>query len=251
MKLKYWYYRFKELRKDLKTIFVIALAIVLLTDLWLINVPEKFPLGAEIGSLLYKLSLAYITGLIFYFINIHLQAHKNKVNTVNYLQYKTEKIERMIEILLLSMKQATKISNFPEFNKYDDEIEFICRNLNPHDSFFLDGDYGMSFPNWFDAMNFVSKEHKSTVNDLYFIRDSIDSDVLKILLSMDSWIETSVNLPHGQPVPNKDLTVFSLGLTEYRKMTKKLNLIVKQNYKNYHIEYKETFSFSDLTEKDS
>lgn len=251
MKFKYFIHRILTLRNDLKAIFIIALSIVILTDLWLIKIPEFFPLGSELGSLLYKLSIAYITGLIFYFINIHVQAQKKKVNTYNYLKHKTYKMEELSYTLLLSMSKACYTepeSKFADLN--DESIRFISENFNPQYPFVLDGNYGITFPSWFAAVEFITKENKSFTDDLMIISDTLDSDVLISLLSIDSWLESAVNTTRGRVAPNKHAGVWAMPLSQYYKMTKKLNQLVQRKYKNHAIEFGEQYSFDKLTKLD-
>ena len=98
LKLKIIWHRIKTLRTELKILFGISVFSVLIMDLWLNSVPEWFPFGAELGALYYKICLAFITGLIFYFINVHLVAESNKVKTYKYINNKAAKIRKLCDM---------------------------------------------------------------------------------------------------------------------------------------------------------
>jgi hypothetical protein len=241
MKLKYWKTRINSLQLELKVLFVIASSSILLIDLWLINRPEWFSLGAELGAIYYKLCIGYITGLIFYFINVHLNAERTKVKTYKYINNKAAKIHSLCNTLISSLREAHPVPKGKTFSSLKEELSFLSDNINPQNSFELGGWYNLEFPHWFSAIDFVEKENKELTRDLLFVRDSIKSDVIVILTDIDDCISGHINLGHGQPSGNTDLEPYSQGIIHYKNLCDKLMRTINDQYKNYEDEYNESF----------
>lgn len=243
MKLKYWKHRIATLRKELKVIFIIALASVLLIDLWLINIPEWFSFGAELGALYYKVCWAYITGLIFYFINVHLESERLKVKTFKYINNKAAKIHKLNNTLIFSLREAYTIPPDTIFSSIDEEITYLCNHINPQFPFKLGGWYNITFPHWSAGINFIAKENKELTRDLLLVRDSIKSDVLEILIDIEDCIDSHLNFNHGQQNSgNNDLEVYTQGIIQYKKLSDNLMRTISEKYKYHQIEYHDRFS---------
>jgi hypothetical protein len=241
MKLKYWKHRIATLRKELKILFVIALSSVLLIDLWLIKIPEWFSVGAELGALYYKICLGYITGLIFYFLNVHLESERSKVNTFKYINNKAAKIHRLCNTLIDSLRKVYPVPHETAFSSIDEEISYLSNNINPQHPFKLGGWYNMVFPHWFASIDFIAKENKELTRDLLFVRDSIKSDIIVILTDIDDCITNAINLGHGQPSANTDLEAYSYGMTQYKILCDRLIRTIRETYKYHQIEYEDKF----------
>ncbi|EIT84150.1 hypothetical protein A374_16934 [Fictibacillus macauensis ZFHKF-1] len=251
MKLKFWKHRISTLRKELKFLFIIAIGSVLIIDLWLSNVPEWFPFGAELGALYYKICLAYITGLIFYFINVHLESERSKVKTFKYIHNKVAKIRKLCDTLIQSLRDAYPVPEGTDFKSITEEITFLCNNINPQLPFKFGGWYDMKFDHWFAAIDFIEKENKELTRDLLFVRESIKSDILVILTDIDDNISSAINLRHGQPSGNTDLNTYSYGMTVYQKLCDKLKDSLRDQYKYYQIEYNDSFGNKKETEQEN
>ncbi|KIL43784.1 hypothetical protein [Jeotgalibacillus campisalis] len=241
MNLKYWKYRIANLRKDLRVLFLTATISVLLIDLWLINVAEWFPYGAELGALYYKICLAYITGFIFYFINVHLESEKTKVKTFKYIHNKHVKIRRLCETLIISLRRASQVPQGKQFDSIEKELEYLCKNINPQNPFVVAGWYNITFDHWFKAIDFIEKENKELTRDLLFVRESIKSDIIIILTDIEECISNYINLSHGQPLGNTDLETYSAGIIQYKRLCDKLDEIMRDKYKYYQVEYQDSF----------
>lgn len=241
MKFKYWKHRIASLRTELKILFVIALTSVLIIDIYLINIPEWFTIGAELGSLYYKICLGYITGLIFYFINVHLANEKSKVKTYKYINNKSAKIRRLNITLIQSLRSAYPVTPGTKFLNEEEEISYLSNHINPQSPFTLVLDYNITFPHWFAAIDFIASENKELTRDLLFIRESINSDVIEILTDIDDCIDNHINIGNGRLLGNSDLNVFSKSIIQYKNLSDKLITTINEKYKYYKVEYHENF----------
>lgn len=248
MKLKYWKHRIATLRKDLLFLFYIAIGSVLIIDLWPITVPEWL---AKLGTLYYKICLAYITGLIFYFINVHLESERSKVKTFKYIHNKVAKIRKLCNTLIQSLRDAYPVPEGTEFESITEEITFLCNNINPQKPFKLSGVYDMKFDNWFAAIDFIEKENKELTRDLLFVRESIKSDIIVILTDIDDYISSAINLRHGQPSDNTDLEPYCHGITVYQKFCDNLQDTLNDQYKYYQIEHNDSYGNKTETKQET
>lgn len=241
MKIKYWKHRIKTLRKDLLILFAVSLASILIIDLWLINVPEMFVYGAELGMIYYKICFAYITAFIFYFINVHLQSERTKVKTYKYINNKSAKIHRLCSTLISSLRESCGVPYDISFSSKENEIAILCDYVDPRTPFTLGGWYNTRFPYWQAAADFIASENKELTRDLLFVRDSLDSDIVEILTDIDDCIQNSINLSHGRPSGNSDMEVYSHGIIQYYNLCNKLIKTIREKYKYHSIEYNDKF----------
>lgn len=239
MKIKYWKHRIATVRKDLSIFFVIAVVSILIIDLWLINVPEKIRVGAELGGIYYKICLAYITAFIFYFINVHLQSERTKVKTYKYINNKSVKIHQLCNTLIVSLRSACGIPDDITISVPDkkNEISILCDYIDPRVPFTLGGWYDREFPYWQEAAVFIAYQNKELFKDLLFVRDSLDSEIVEILTDIEDCIQNQINFGHGRPKANTDMKVYSSGIINYFNLCDKLKNTIGEKYKFHSIEY--------------
>ena len=220
MKLKYLYNRIASLRKDLTILFWIALTSILLLDFWLKNKVEFFPGAHTLGDLYYKLCVSYISAFLFYFINVHLQSEKNKVKTAVYMHNKVEHINEICDNLIRSLRRSYVVGK--DFDDIYEEINYLCKKIDMQSSFYFGGRYRLSFDNWFTGIDFVHKETKELLRDLLLIRDSLNIDVINVLIDIDNCLENFVNRSKGNSTNAQTLEEYSYGITKYKKLCAKL-----------------------------
>lgn len=235
-KWRFWLYRIKTVRKDLFYGFIVAVASVLAIDLWLIKITEFFPLGAEFGSIYYKICFGYITAFIFFFINVHLQNHKMKVKTLRYVSNKTARLYSGSLDLIIALKNANNIKN----ENYDipslEEIEDLCKRINPHFPMRY-GPLGTGFQNWFDFFQFMEDETKRSIKDLLDVKDALDTELLRLITNLDDCVESHLNSTRGLSVGNQDLEFRSRSIYQYRSLCGEISIYLRTNYKVYSEEY--------------
>ncbi|MBP1931889.1 hypothetical protein [Ammoniphilus resinae] len=236
---KYLKHRIATIRFELKLLFIISVASILVIDLWLINIPERFSGGAALGGIYYQFCLAYITSFLFYFINVHLESERQKVKLIKYINNKSAKINRLCDTVITSIREAAGIPSTIKINK-EYEINIICDYVDPRRPFTIGGWYGRTFHHWQAAAEFIAFETKDYIRDLLFVRDSLDSDVVEILLDIDDILHI-INISHGSPSRNSDMEFYSHSLIEYQKLCQDLIKMIRVKYKFHQDEYRELF----------
>lgn len=246
MNFKYLKHRLATIRSELKLLFIISVASILVIDLWLINIPEKFPGGAALGGIYYKICLAYITSFLFYFINVHLQSERLKVKSYKYINNKSAKIHRLCQTVIDSLRASSGIPSNISFPSKANEISIICNYVDPRNPFTIGGWYGRTFPHWQGAAEFIAFETKGLISDLLFVRDSLDSDIVEILMDIDDILHI-INISHGRPSANSDMEFYASALIQYQRLCNNLIETIREKYKYHQVEYHQNFRKSKRT----
>lgn len=134
MKVKYLIKQKWVYIKTLKPWIVILLIGSLITyfsiELWLIHIPECFNNAYEIGQFFSKISIAFITSFIFYFIVYHVKAVNNKFVFYEiygiFILIILNNLEAFINIVQSNVKEERK--NIEDLNS--DEISQFFSNIN-------------------------------------------------------------------------------------------------------------------------
>jgi len=230
--------KFKTVNKKLKKTLYITVAWVLLYDFVLVKIPEWFSGASTFGLLARNASFTFITGFIFFFINTHLSAHKTKVKTY---QYTANKITALNALSSSLMKSINNQLNRPpeEDPKKEEEFKKLCKKINaPSKVPYMVMADSLTFPNWYVLFNFLDIETSKIVKDLLLIRDSLDSETLRLITSIENKVNMFINMGKGNPIgPDDSLESFAEDIFKYRNMCKELTAHFNTEYKPYANEY--------------
>ncbi|PEZ83073.1 hypothetical protein CN374_29105 [Bacillus cereus] len=235
-----------SVRKDLLLMFLMTLVWITLYDFWLINIPEIFPKGAVVGSIFYKICFAYITAFIFFFLNVHLQNYKAKVQTVKFVTNKIKDIELHSRDLMLTILGQTY-----DERSFEELLE-KCKTINPKEP----STYGLSKlayavvrPDWRSTFHFVNVSTKRLVVDLVSVNHLLDSKTLSLITEIEQILAEEIDVHYGYHIHliedldrreyynNMSLKYWAKSIFEYRKKCKELLMHLEDNYKKYQIEY--------------
>ena len=128
----------KTLRKDLKYIFIMSLAYILLYNFLFVKVNSFFN-GAHIfGDIFLKISFSLLATIIFYMINIHIPATNSKIKIFLFLSNKIHFLCNVQTSLIRSVEVNSE-RNFDKDLKHNehqifiiDNIDDFCSKLNPN-----------------------------------------------------------------------------------------------------------------------
>ncbi|PFW72153.1 hypothetical protein COL23_25725 [Priestia aryabhattai] len=232
--------KFKTVNKTLAKLLVIAILWVIIYDFILVDIPEWFPKASVIGLLTRNLCFAFMTGFIFYFVNTHLSGHKTKVKTYRYVANKVSTLDNMSINLILSIKHTLSLQNSGYEVPSRDDVSHWCKQIPNHIPVsFRVMAYTNIFPNWFKLFEFIDTETIKNVKDLLTLRDSLDSETLRLITNIENCTTTFLNMSKGVPfnTQNNSLEFWDLHIYEYRKMCNQLVTHLKKEYKVYEDEY--------------
>ncbi|MFP7416101.1 hypothetical protein [Priestia filamentosa] len=232
--------KYKTVNKTLKKLLWIAILWVILYDFILVNIPEWFPKASVLGLLARNICFAYLTGFIFYFLNAHLSSHKTKVKTYRYVANKVEALNSLSMDLILALKNSLGIPN----ENYDvptlQDVQLWCQQIpSSSPAPFKTHMYTRTFPDWFTLFQFIDQETTKVVKDLLLIRDSLDSETLRLITNIENNTTTFLNMSRGILIntPNHNLAFFDRFIHSYRSTCKQLSSHLQKEYKVYKEEY--------------
>ncbi|MGG2066929.1 hypothetical protein [Bacillus sp. S14(2024)] len=241
--------RFKAVRVELRVLLYIAVAWIAAYEFYLVNIPEWFPKAAILGVITDKICFAYITAFIFFFVNVHLSGYVYKVKMFKYVRNKAVLIRSMGMKLMLNIKQAAGVDKDNNSIPGKEELIKLCKKVDPRKPIQSVGFLQLEFDNWFNYMNFIDLETKRLVKDLLFIRETLDSDTIRILTDIEECLELHVNMTKGAYVGNTNLETWADSIYEYLELCKKLIVHLDKKYKGYAEEYDYIEGKKDLKEK--
>ncbi|MHA4265472.1 hypothetical protein ACX16L_11525 [Bacillus cereus] len=237
IRIKFLKNRFKTVRGGMRALFYIAVAWVVAYEFYLVNIPEWFPKASVLGTIADKICFAYITGFIFFFVNVHLSGHMHKVKMYRYVKNKTALIRRRSINLMLTIKKANKLDITNNSIPSKDELTELCQKVDPRKALDSVGFLEVPFDNWFNYIDFINSETKLLIKDLLFIRDALDSDTLRFLTDIEECLERHVNITKGAPVGNTSLEHWAEGIHTYIELCHNLVEHLDKNSKEYAEEY--------------
>ncbi|TJY42679.1 hypothetical protein E5161_07460 [Cohnella pontilimi] len=238
-KLKIFKNRVTTVRKELLVILIVCFVAIILFDSVLFRIPEWFTTAAIWGEMLYKLCFAYITGFVFYFLNIHLEKERAKVKLYVYIHNKIADIVRLNHDLMDTIVQASQ-KTVENYNPSLEEIKQYCLSVNPHQRCAIPR-LPFEFNNYFLMIDFVHKDLKRIIDDLISIQANISIDVLELLAKIEDTVDNHVNLFQGVPTANRDLEVIHNGIHQLNGYTNDLYKTFHKKYKSHRWEYEQSY----------
>lgn len=204
----------RKLRKDLLIIFCVALVIIFSVDIYLNEIPELFDKGAELGQILYKLSLSYISAFIFYFLVVHIKLQRDKKNIALYLNDKVITVFGTAHGMFLSMSQNAGITLRGKYpNK--EEIHQICLAINPlnnADIIIAPGING----NWLHYLDYNKSRTTEAIDKTLKIIPFLDANLVNLIVNIqDCHYFKQLTTILQFPIKNKDLTFLETLFLEY------------------------------------
>lgn len=228
----------KTVNKTLAKLLGIAAVWVFAYDFILVKIPAWYPFLATLGLLARNISFAFITGFIFFFVNTHLSSHKTKVKTY---QYTANKIAALNAFSSSLMKSINNKLGLPPDEDPETEEEFkkLCKKINaPTPVKYMVMAESLTFPNWYVLFKFLDMETSKIVRDLLLIRDSLDSETLRLVTSIENKVNMFINMGKGNPIgPDDSLEFFAGYIFKYRNLCKELTAHLNTEYKPYADEY--------------
>ncbi|WHY73448.1 hypothetical protein [Fictibacillus enclensis] len=235
-KIKFVLYRVLTVRLDLLILFFIAAMSIFLYDFWLINIPEWFSGASIVGATYYKICFAYITGFIFFFVNVHLQSYKLKVKTFRYVNNKTLAIKNYSFHLLRALQLASSNHVISPDDSQTKTLAILCHNINPNNPLTY-GQKGIVIRDWYSCFKLIDEETKSLIKDLFSIKDALDTEFLRILTNIDDTLDNHINFTKGYKIGNKNLDAWASSINDYIDLCNELISHLKGSYKMYQAEY--------------
>jgi hypothetical protein len=121
---------FLTINRNVLLLGFIALATVIIMDIWLFNIPEIFNHAHTIGRLIYSICLSIIAAIFFYIITSHIREYQEKRHIYPYVKKKLSGIVSNGKGLFDALASTAGIQVQDKFPNAD-ELENICMAINP------------------------------------------------------------------------------------------------------------------------
>lgn len=179
-------------KKVLSTIFIISIVSVGLIDFWLINIPAKSINYYKAGQIWYKISFAYITSYIFFFLNVQIANFENKSKNFPHIVQKSALIFLKKEYLIMAIQYHSGVTAKEYFNNKDTDFEKWCSNIKTFANVKA-GSSGDTYSNWEEYLKNLREETKYIVSDLLTNADLLSKDTRESLLSFSTFLDLQLN----------------------------------------------------------
>lgn len=232
--------RFLTVRKEVSLIALIAMISILLIELDLKKRPAPFEVVYDLGQLYLKLCYSIFAAYLFYVINIHVPKEIRKVKTYRLINNHVLSIERLYELLLLTMfEPVDKTINkerLEKMNRFD--FQKVCRKIDPRSkvgstNMFANG----VFNTHYELIHYVMAKINSNLNELFMFHDLLDADLLRRLTTIKDMVN-KYYLFDFHTFGNSDMTALSHDFHElYEECQKMIAVFFKKYRHRYDFEY--------------
>ncbi|WP_143394601.1 hypothetical protein [Flavobacterium branchiophilum] len=226
------------LRKDIKYILCIALIIVISTELCLNKINAIFfKYQYEIGLILLKLSFSYISSFIFYYIVVYLPKKRKRIKTYRFLNNQIMRIKYHVLDIIYHLNKDGIIDKEKDF--IEEDIELLCKNINPKNEFKIISHYTITFNNYYDFQNYKTSKIKEIIRELFYFHDVIDDKLLYFLTNINDVINQNyfsiepIDIPYNPNIEFLSRYLFEL----YLYSNDMVNYFINEFSRNYGYEY--------------
>lgn len=221
-----------SVRKDLMSIFLCSVFVILLMDFWLINIPEIFSGAHKIGQLIYRICLSYVSAFIFYFFVVHIKQQKEKEILNIYISEKVSTIIHHAKGIVTSMSTSTNII-LKEDYPTKAEMDKMCRIINPQA---VVSNFHIAIKkqrNWFELFNYHVLSSKEVIKEIFIRIHYFDSELFLKLSNIEDTIFFYSMSPKVLQCTNTSLINFKPLIEEYLELIKDLEIYSKK-YLSYN-----------------
>lgn len=213
----------KALRRELWFLFFLAFAVIIVIEFWLVNIPEYFPRGAKIGTLVSGLAFAIISAFVFYFIVVHVKEVRDRENLNSYVRGKVKTIINSCTKLISEMAKASKVQITGKYPNCK-EIKDICKAITPCSEAPLEIIRVNRKANWIEFCSFYKNHSNIATAKINLKMPFLETELVKILAEIDDskYFNLLNTLLTMMPFKNEDLSLLENSLIEYINLIKTL-----------------------------
>lgn len=199
LKIKYYrkfiYNRIASIKKYLLTLLLMAIIIIAIVDFEIISFSVTNRFVCQSLTLSVKLSYAYLSSFIFYFIVIHLPSENRKVRVYRQINNKIISIDKELQEINFLILDNTKYEHRIQKHHFritdlskKNFIEY-AKQTNPQKPPNVTSPYYPPFRNWYDFLTFKKENIQNMIKDILLLEKSIDNEVLGLLIDVDNEVE--------------------------------------------------------------
>lgn len=220
--------------------FWFAIAFILLYDFFLVQIPGFFQWAHKLGSIFYKISFAFVTSYIFYWVNVILKKKDDKKNLSPYLANETffilqrtkrlfseigEVSGREFKVPYPSEEELSEACKLISMNSYAKGAKIIRGNLVPL--------------TWAENLYIYRNEMDRAIQKMFNLMHHLESKHIKLLNEIAE--SSFFNIISYDALEDSEGSLRKSDLTSLSNILFKLGLLV-QSLEKYYEEKLKSFS---------
>lgn len=181
--MKSIYRYFLKVRRELKILLLISIAGYFFIEIFLSNYGEIFPGSEKVGVFFSRLSTAYISAFIFYFIVVHIKTERDKHNVNEFVGHEVYGIITAGHLLIQPfMEKKDKSARFEYLSTGD--LSSLLRSIDRQASeapYSINGKPG-TWLQWYEHLKRQIEVHQKNILIRY---SHLDSRLIKLLTRLE------------------------------------------------------------------
>ena len=212
---------------------VIAISSILIMEVYLLDIPEIVPWGAEFGMVFYKLCLSIMARYLFYFIVVHLKSQSDKENINAFVASKSYRVVGEYKSQIISIKKKSNSSIESEYPTKS-EVEAMLKLINPKEQApLILGEIG-HHANWMQYMAYHNLRSQELIKKVFVKMPFLDSKLVRLLAEIDDCshfhaIDPAITSQFG----NTDMSAWATLFHDYSVLCKKLEKYNERKLSEY------------------
>lgn len=226
MYMKSLLHYFKRTRKELRLLLFVSIAGYFLI-VFLNNFPQIFPGANKIGEFFSKLSMAYITSFVFYFIVVHIKNEKDKENINEFISIQLSEIITCGHLYFQPFIGSEKYKDTNIITLPDEVFKSV--NRFAPESFYTKSN-GEKYT-WIECYEFLKRDTLKAIDIIHRRYNHLDTKLIKLL----SRIENSMLYYQWSLLYDREhsqtFELYSLQLKTYYVAIQELKKYADKNFK--------------------
>jgi hypothetical protein len=175
---------FKTVRRELLILLALSIFTYFLIELYLIDIPEIFKGGYQVGQFMTRVCQSYVSAFIFYFIVVHIKNENDKRNINEYVGYKVHSILTSAHLFIQPLQQKVdKKASFKYMTK--SELGQLLRsiNRNAQEAPYIIGERTGTWMEWYE---YLKESSLDSLKEIFVRLPYLDSELVKRLTRIEN-----------------------------------------------------------------
>lgn len=215
--------------KGLTTIAVLSSIIILWINFVDIKLPELIPgKGPKIENLIENICLAYVTGFMFYYLNIYLVERKEKKSILPYIARYVQLMVVNNHSIINCLKNDSKLD--PNYFPTKEEFKVLLAGVRPKEKI----PFYYKNENWIYLFKNRQESTLRGLNKIFMSGKHLDDELRRLLLEIQSSLYLTDNYAfNSDDFSDSDLSKYWLVFSNHFELIKKLKAYYDKNLKVY------------------
>jgi hypothetical protein len=172
----------------LNIVFLVALGVIILHDFVFWGWPELFPAASRLWELAFLLALTWVASYMFFYINVHLKAVREKETLRPFLYTYTRRVVGDAMSIILAFKRATNedIDSEAANTNYEglwpslEETQRMCAAVNPASQ------APQFLGTWIQYLAYQKQRTEDECSRIYTATPFLEAEHLQLLIDLEN-----------------------------------------------------------------